>query len=139
MFAILEPSITLGVAVATGLIYNTVLDDNYNWPTENIGLINLAPITAFYLAMLFAGYGGDTITVFMAKRNGGIAKPEYRLISLVFLFITGLEGVLIYSYNFDNKHHNLSWAGPVMGWGIYEFVFVCTQSLHLHPLQPKSG
>jgi hypothetical protein len=125
-FAILAPSITLGVAVAIGLTYNNVLENNYNWPAENVGLINLAPIPASYLALLFAGYGGDKITLFMAKRNGGIAKPEYRLLPLIFPFITGLAGVLIYSYTADNKNHTLSWAGPVIGWGIYEFAFVCT-------------
>jgi hypothetical protein len=54
-FAILAPSITLGVAVAIGLTYNTVLEQNYGWPTENIGLINLAPIPASYLALLSPG------------------------------------------------------------------------------------
>lgn len=125
-FVILVPSITLGVAVAIGLTCNTVLEQNYGWPAENIGLINLAPIPASYLALLFAGWGGDKITVFVAKRNGGIAKPEYRLIPLVFPFITGLAGVLIYSYTAGNKNRNLSWVGPFMGWGIYEFAFVCT-------------
>ena len=125
-FAILAPSITLGVAVAISLTYNNVLEKNYDWPAENIGLINLAPIPASYLAMFAAGWGGDKITVFMAKRNGGIAKPEYRLIPLVFPLITGLAGILIYSYTADNTHHNLSWGGPVIGWAIYEFAFVCT-------------
>ncbi|CZR69135.1 related to HOL1 protein [Phialocephala subalpina] len=125
-FAILAPSITLGVAIAISLTYNNVLEKNYNWPAKNIGLINLAPIPASYLAMLAAGWGGDKITVFMAKRNGGIAKPEYRLIPLVYPLITGLAGILIYSYTADNTHHNLSWAGPVIGWAIYEFAFVCT-------------
>jgi hypothetical protein len=125
-FAILAPSITLGVAIAISLTYNNVLEHNYNWPAENIGLINLAPIPASYIAMFFAGYGGDKITVYMAKRNGGIAKPEYRLIPLIFPFITGIAGILIYSYTSNNTHHNLSWAGPVIAWGIYEFAFVCT-------------
>lgn len=114
-YAILVPSITLGVAVAIGLTYDTVLTTNYHWAAKNVGLINLAPIPASYLAMAFAGYGGDKITLFMAKRNNGVAKPEYRLLPLIFPFITGIAGVLIYSYTADNKNHNLSWAGPVIG------------------------
>lgn len=117
-YTILTPSITLGVAFAIDLTYNAVLEKNYGWAAENIGLINLAPIPASYLALLFAGYGGDKITLFMAKRNGGVAKPEYRLVPLIFPFITGIAGVLIYSYTADNKSHHLSWAGPVTSWGV---------------------
>lgn len=38
-----------------------------------------------------------------------VSYPSY------FPFFTGITGVLIYSYTADNKNHNLSWAGPVIG------------------------
>jgi hypothetical protein len=126
VYAILVPSITLGCAIAVSLNYNAVLEKNYPWPAENIGLINVAPIPASFLAMIVAGWGSDRITIFMAKRNNGIVIPEHRLIPLIFPFVTGIGGMLLYAFTADDSSGKGSWAGPVMGWGIYEFAFVCT-------------
>lgn len=126
VFAILVPSITLGCAIALSLTYSTVLIQNYHWAPKSVGLISLSPIPAALLAMILAGFGGDKISIFMARRNSGVAIPEHRLIPLVFPLIAGVAGMLLYAFTADNKNGNGSWAGPIFGWGIYEFAFVCT-------------
>ena len=80
VYAILVLSITLGCVIAALLNYNAALERNYHWPAENIGIINVAPIPASFLAIIVVGWGSDRTTVFMAKRNNGIAIPEHRLI-----------------------------------------------------------
>ncbi|PQE25602.1 HOL1 (member of major facilitator superfamily) protein [Rutstroemia sp. NJR-2017a BBW] len=126
VYAILVPSITIGSAVAISLTYNDVLVNHYGWPAKSVGLINIAPMPAAFLAMAAAGYGGDRITLWAARRNGGVAIPEHRLIPLIIPFVTGIVGMLLYAFTADNSSHNGSWAGPVLGWGIFEFAFVCT-------------
>lgn len=42
LYALLVATIVLGCAIGISLTYNTVLEDNYGWPSQNIGLINVS-------------------------------------------------------------------------------------------------
>ena len=44
VYALLIATIVLGCAIGVSLTYDTVLQDNYGWPAENIGLINVSNV-----------------------------------------------------------------------------------------------
>jgi len=74
--------------------------------------------------MGYAGFLGDKITVWLAKRNNGVHTPEHRLTLLIFPGIIGFGALLLYGFTAGNSTGNLTWWGPYMGWNIYQFTFV---------------
>jgi hypothetical protein len=73
--------------------------------------------------MLYAGWMGDKISLWLAKRNNGIHIPEHRLLILLPAFVIGLIGVIIYGIS-AQWPERYNWAAPVMGWGLFQFTFV---------------
>ncbi|ETI21502.1 hypothetical protein G647_07849 [Cladophialophora carrionii CBS 160.54] len=51
----------------------------YNFSTNGIGLIFLAPFIGCTIGCIFAGASANRFAVWMSKRKGGIFEPEYRL------------------------------------------------------------
>ena len=125
VFALLCAAIVLGCSVGMSLTYNTVLTTVYSWAAIDVGLINIGTIPACLLAMAYAGFLGDKITVWLAKRNDGVHIPEHRLILLIFPGIIGFGALFLYGATASNTSGNLTWWGPYMGWNIYQFTFVC--------------
>ncbi|KAL4976874.1 major facilitator superfamily domain-containing protein [Aspergillus desertorum] len=114
-------SVVLGSSIGMSLSYNTVLQHNYHWPAESIGLINLGGVFGGFGGMLYAGFFGDKFIVWMAKRNGGIHTPEHRLPLLILPGILGVAGLLLYGFTADGS---ATWGGPYMGWTLFRITFV---------------
>ncbi|KAI0706244.1 MFS general substrate transporter [Cerioporus squamosus] len=87
----------------------TIFTLEYNFNAAQIGLTNLGGIVGIVLAMLVTGPLNDWGVVWIAKRNGGIYEPEFRLLFMVSM----LFGVFGYvGWAVGNDHH-MPWIGAV--------------------------
>ncbi|GAM41705.1 hypothetical protein TCE0_042r15026 [Talaromyces pinophilus] len=121
LFSTLLSAIVLGSSIGMSLTYNTVLEYNYNWSASSIGLINLGGVFGGFGGMLYAGYLGDKFIIWTAKRNNGVHAPEHRLILLIFPGILGIVALILYGFTANGGS---TWAGPYMGWTLYQVTFV---------------
>lgn len=121
VYSVLLSSITLGCTIGMSLTYNTVLEKYYDWPAENIGLINIGGIIGGIVGMVYAGAPGDNLVVYLAKRNNGIHKPEHRLFMLIIPAFVGVGALLLYGFTASG---GATWWGPYLGWTIFQVVFV---------------
>ncbi|EED24414.1 conserved hypothetical protein [Talaromyces stipitatus ATCC 10500] len=121
IYATLLSAIVLGSSIGISLTYNTVLEYSYNWSASSIGLINLGGVFGGFGGMFYAGYLGDKFIIWMAKRNNGIHAPEHRLILLIFPGVLGVASLLLYGFTANGGS---TWAGPYMGWTLFQVTFV---------------
>lgn len=122
-FAVLMSSIVLGIPIAMSLTYDTVLQQSYKWSASSVGLINLGTIPAGFLGLFYAGWFGDKLSVWLARRNNGVHLPEHRLILLLPAFVIGMIGLMVYAAS-AQWPGSYNWAAPILGWGLFQFTFL---------------
>jgi hypothetical protein len=61
--------------------------------------------------MVYAGWFGDKLNLFLAKRNRGVHIPEHTLIILVFPGIISLVGIVLFGAA-------AKWPEKVNDWGV---------------------
>ncbi|KAI7542612.1 MFS general substrate transporter [Hortaea werneckii] len=123
VWAVLATSISLGVGISMTLTYGTILTGDFGWSEASVGLVNCGIFPASLFLMLFAGYLGDKLNLFLAKRHGGTHKPEDSLASFVFPTLVSAIGIIIYALTAQHPETHSYW-GIVMGWTLYEFGFI---------------
>ncbi|KAI1841760.1 hypothetical protein JX266_012027 [Neoarthrinium moseri] len=131
LYAILAGAVTMGCAQGMGVtIALSELITSY-----------LGTVPAALVALLYSGWVADKVSVFLAKRNDGVHKPEMRLIPLIFPFIVGLVSLMVYGVCVEYPER-YTWVGPVLAWNIYMFTFVSvlvlmtTFAAEIRPLDP---
>lgn len=123
IYATLLSAVILGGSVGVSLTYDTVLQYNYDWSAANIGLINLGGVFGGLGGMLYAGILGDRVIVWLARRAGGVHKPEHHLLLLIFPGLLAVASLILYGFTASG---NATWGGPFMGWTLYQVAFVST-------------
>lgn len=93
------------------LVYGEVLTKGYGWSQASVGLINIGIFPASIAAMVYAGWFGDKLNVYMARRNRGIHTPEHTLLVLVFPAIASLVGIVAFAAGSN-------WPGKVSEWAV---------------------
>lgn len=121
VYACLLSSTVLGCALGVSLTYNDVLENVYGWSASDVGLINIGGVVGAFLGMIYAGWPADKFNIWLARRNGGIHKPEHRLLMLPVVGVVGFASLLLYAFTCSGQ---TTWWGPYMGWTLYEFAFV---------------
>ncbi|KAH7350665.1 major facilitator superfamily domain-containing protein [Rhexocercosporidium sp. MPI-PUGE-AT-0058] len=117
IFATLASSISLGIGIAITLIYSNLLVEEWGWSPGSVGLFNAGVIPACFLAMLYSGYFGDKVNIWLARRNG---EALYATAP-----ITGdTVGVIAIDVTANASKQHSYW-GLFIGWAIYQFSFVC--------------
>ncbi|PVH79736.1 MFS general substrate transporter [Cadophora sp. DSE1049] len=124
IFATMASSITLGIGIAITLIYNNLLVEDFHWSAGSVGLFNAGVIPACFLAMLYSGFVANKINLWLARRNGGVHKPEHHLVHLILPCITGAMGIIAIAETANAPQKHSVW-GLLVGWAIYQFSFVC--------------
>lgn len=122
IYALMASSISLGIAIAITLVYSTILVEQYNWSAKSVGLFNAGAIPACFVAMFYSGWCADKINIWLAKRNGGVHKPEHHLVHLIIPFFAGVIGIVVIGICSMYPKTHSAW-GLVVGWAIYEFSF----------------
>ncbi|KAK6425309.1 hypothetical protein LTR81_002337 [Elasticomyces elasticus] len=124
IYALALASIALGIGIAITNIYSTLLQGSYHWSASSVGLFNAGAIPASICAMLYTGYFGDRLTIWLATRNGGMHKPEHLLMQLIFPVLMTVVGIVTIAVAANAPQSYSAWA-MVVGWAIYQFAFTC--------------
>ncbi|KAK3647789.1 hypothetical protein LTR56_000686 [Elasticomyces elasticus] len=87
----------------------------YNFPAWAVGLSYFSPLVGVAIGSIWTGWIGDRIVLKMARRNGGMLEPEYRL----WLFVPSLLlipfGLILWGVG---AAHAIHWFGCVFAMGV---------------------
>ena len=106
--------IVLSESVAT--IYRS--QSTYNFSALSAGLIYLSPFIGGILGTAVAGKVSDVIVKAMARRNGGLYEPEFRLVMAVPIAISTVIGLM--GFGWAAEVHD-AWIVPTVFFGIISF------------------
>ncbi|KAF8470032.1 major facilitator superfamily domain-containing protein [Kalaharituber pfeilii] len=90
----------------------------YNFTPLQTGLVYLSPFIGGILGTAVAGKLSDIIVRFMARRNGGIYEPEFRLIMGLPVAVCTALGLMGFGWSAENKD---KWIIPTAFFGIISF------------------
>jgi hypothetical protein len=90
----------------------------YNFTSFQVGLVYLSAFTGGVLGTALAGKVSDFIVRFMARRNGGVFEPEFRLVMAAPVAICSVAGLMGFGWSVE-EHDN--WIVPTVFFGIISF------------------
>lgn len=89
-----------------------VFTGHYGFSNSDVGLVYLGIGVGFLIALGFTGILSDRLVVRLTKRNGGVAKPEYRLPIMFVGAILAPIGLFLYGWSAQQRLH---WIVPIIG------------------------
>lgn len=84
----------------------------YGFSNGSVGLTYLGAGIGAFFGLFFCGAVSDRLVAALTKRNGGIAKPEYRLPVMFIGALLVPLGLFLYGWTADKKVH---WIVPIIG------------------------
>jgi hypothetical protein len=104
------------VSESIAMIYRN--PDSYNFDALQTGLVYISPFVGGILGTGVAGKISDVIVKAMARRNGGLYEPEYRLVMAIPVLITTCVGLMGFGWSADERDN---WIVPTVFFGILSF------------------
>ncbi|TVY15307.1 Efflux pump radE [Lachnellula arida] len=98
--------------------FDRVFQGQYGFSNGVVGLVYLGSGIGSMLGLLFCGGISDRLVKRLTKRNGGSAKPEYRLPAMFAGAVIVPLGLFMYGWTADKKVH---WIVPIIGVGVIGF------------------
>lgn len=92
--------------------------DTYNFTSLQAGLVYISPFIGGVLGTVVAGKVSDVIVRYMARRNGGVYEPEFRLVMGFPIAISTAIGLMGYGWSVE-EHDN--WIVPTVFFGLISF------------------
>ncbi|KAF4984285.1 hypothetical protein FZEAL_497 [Fusarium zealandicum] len=92
--------------------------DNYGFDALQTGLVYISPFIGGILGTGVAGKVSDVIVKAMARRNGGLYEPEFRLVMAAPILVTTCIGLMGFGWSAEQKDH---WMVPTAFFGIISF------------------
>ncbi|KAM5346889.1 hypothetical protein ACJ41O_009894 [Fusarium nematophilum] len=92
--------------------------DSYNFDALQTGLVYISPFVGGILGTGVAGKISDLIVKAMARRNGGLYEPEFRLVMAAPILVTTCIGLMGFGWSAEEKDH---WMIPTAFFGIISF------------------
>ncbi|RDL31418.1 MFS general substrate transporter [Venustampulla echinocandica] len=92
--------------------------DTYDFHALATGLVYLSPFIGGILGTCVAGKVSDIVVKAMAKRNGGLYEPEFRLVMAAPVALTTVVGLMGFGWSAQNHDH---WIVPTVFFGITSF------------------
>lgn len=93
-----------------------VFETQYGFPNSSVGLTYLGTGIGSFIGLVFCGAVSDRLVATLTKRNGGAAKPEYRLPAMFIGALLVPIGLFLYGWTADQKLH---WILPIIGTGFF--------------------
>ena len=90
----------------------------YNFSALGTGLVYISPFLGGILGTAVAGRVSDIIVRFLARRNGGIYEPEFRLFMAIPVAITTCIGLM--GFGWSAAEHD-KWIVPAVFFGVISF------------------
>jgi hypothetical protein len=101
---------------SVSLVYRS--KDTYNFSALSTGLIYISPFVGGVLGTAVAGKVSDVIVRAMARRNGGLYEPEFRLVMALPITITTVIGLM--GFGWSAQIHD-AWIVPTIFFGVISF------------------
>ncbi|KAM0544006.1 hypothetical protein ACHAPJ_012031 [Fusarium lateritium] len=92
--------------------------ERYNFTALQTGLVYISPFIGAVLGTGVAGKVSDIFVRAMARRNGGLYEPEYRLIMVIPILISTCIGLI--GFGWSAEEHD-DWIVPTVFFGIVSF------------------
>jgi hypothetical protein len=90
----------------------------YTFNALQTGLVYISPFVGGILGSAVAGRVSDTIVKAMARRNGGLYEPEFRLVMAIPIAATTVIGLMGFGWSAQVHDH---WMVPTAFFGIISF------------------
>ncbi|KAH6975181.1 major facilitator superfamily domain-containing protein [Ilyonectria sp. MPI-CAGE-AT-0026] len=90
----------------------------YNFDALQTGLVYISPFVGGILGTGVAGKVSDIIVRAMARRNGGLYEPEFRLVMAATILVTTCVGLMGFGWSAEEKDH---WMVPTIFFGAISF------------------
>lgn len=75
----------------------------YNFTAFETGLVYLSAFIGGVLGTAIAGKASDFVVKFMAKRNGGVYEPEFRLVMIIPVALSSVAGLMGFGWSIELK------------------------------------
>lgn len=109
---------TIGISIILAQIFSA---PPYNFNSEAIGYIYVGPMLATILAYLCTGFTSDMVAKWMAKKNGNVYEPEFRLLLAIPVLLFGVAGF----FGMGNAvQQGASWPVCVFAWSVSNFATI---------------
>lgn len=92
-----------------------VFEGQYGFSNGSVGLTYLGTGIGSFFGLALCGAVSDRLVVSLTKRNGGTAKPEYRLPTMFIGAWIVPIGLFVYGWAAEKKVH---WIVPIIGTGL---------------------
>lgn len=103
------------LVIGTGLLSTVLLTQPpYNLTPTFLGIVNIAPFVAGLIAAPAAGWMADAVAKSLARRNGGVFEPEFRILLMIIgapIFIISFIGFGDSVARGDSLPVVLTWLG----------------------------
>jgi MFS family permease len=91
---------------------------SYNFTPLQVGLVYISPFIGGIIGTAIAGKVSDVIVRFMARRNGGIYEPEFRLVMAIPIALSTVAGLMGFGWSVEERDN---WIVPTVFFGIISF------------------
>lgn len=98
------------------MIYRS--SDSYNFTAFQTGLVYISPFVGGVLGTAVAGKISDIVVKALARRNGGLYEPEFRLVMAIPVMITTVIGLMGFGWSAEERDHYMV---PTVFFGIVSF------------------
>ncbi|KIW19533.1 hypothetical protein PV08_00105 [Exophiala spinifera] len=92
--------------------------ESYNFTSLQAGLVYISPFIGGVLGTAVAGKVSDIIVRYMARKNGGVYEPEFRLVMGIPIAITTAIGLMGYGWSAQERDN---WIVPTIFFGLISF------------------
>ncbi|KAF5001457.1 hypothetical protein FGRMN_1053 [Fusarium graminum] len=118
LFAPIVSLLSLYMALVYGYLYllftamPSLFEGEYHFSRGSVGLSYLGIGTGSILGLVIAGATSDPMVRYLAKKNGGDVKPEYRLPFMFIACIIIPAGLFLFGWSAEYRTH---WILPIVG------------------------
>lgn len=103
------------ISESVAIIYR---QGSYKFGALSTGLVYLSPFIGGILGTAVAGRVSDVVVRAMARRNGGLYEPEFRLVMAAPIAITTVIGLMGFGWSAEVHDH---WIVPTVFFGVVSF------------------
>ena len=120
LWSTLVYSLSIGWLIVLSESVSTIYENraSYNFTALQTGLVYISPFVGGVLGTAAAGKVSDIIVRWMARRNGGIYEPEFRLVMAIPVAISTCIGLMGFGWSAQEKD---KWIVPTVFFGIISF------------------
>jgi len=104
------------ISESVAVIYRA--PDSYNFTALQTGLVYISPFVGGILGTAVAGKVSDFVVKRMARRNGGLYEPEFRLVMAAPIALSTVIGLMGFGWSAEERDN---WIVPTVFLGVVSF------------------